>query len=124
MLYTIRSRLPRGAIFYHEPATFTIEGELLDNPEWVAHDCITIRVADGIRVVPRRDIVGNTVPPPSRGFSHEVIGSRGDRYTVARTSTDLWSCTCSGYHYRRDCRHVRHVKNLFERVMQRRQAAT
>jgi len=36
-----------------------------------------------------------------------VESSNGtDNYTVATNGTD-WSCTCTGYMYRGDCRHIR-----------------
>lgn len=36
-----------------------------------------------------------------------VESSNGtDNYTVATNGTD-WSCTCAGYMYRGDCRHIR-----------------
>jgi hypothetical protein len=35
-----------------------------------------------------------------------VDGSRGSRYTVVRTK-NKWSCTCSGFQFRKTCKHVK-----------------
>ena len=36
----------------------------------------------------------------------EVTGSRGDVYQVIEVNGN-WSCTCSGFRFRGDCRHVK-----------------
>ena len=43
-----------------------------------------------------------------RGETWEVQGSKGNRYTVSRTS-GRWSCTCPGHGFRGRCRHVDEV---------------
>jgi len=35
-----------------------------------------------------------------------VKGSKGDSYTVSKVSTK-WSCTCSGFQFRKMCKHVK-----------------
>lgn len=35
----------------------------------------------------------------------EVKGSKGSTYTVSRKS-GAWSCTCAGFKWRRDCKHM------------------
>jgi len=35
-----------------------------------------------------------------------VSGSRGDKYIVSQNGTK-WSCTCSGFQFRRQCKHVK-----------------
>lgn len=39
-----------------------------------------------------------------------VEGSKGSRYTVVR-SKHIWTCTCPGFQFRRNCRHVTELKN-------------
>lgn len=39
----------------------------------------------------------------------EVQGSRGDIYQVAEHRGE-WSCTCSGWKFRGDCKHVKSVR--------------
>ena len=42
----------------------------------------------------------------SNEVEHEVVGSRGNKYTVRRNSESVWSCTCPGFGFRRKCKHV------------------
>lgn len=39
-----------------------------------------------------------------------VEGSKGSRYTVVR-SKHVWTCTCPGFQFRKNCRHVTELKN-------------
>ena len=45
---------------------------------------------------------------PPAGETWEVLGSKGNRYTVSRDS-GRWSCTCPGHGFRGRCRHVDEV---------------
>lgn len=38
-----------------------------------------------------------------------VKGSRGNQYVVVRT-IQRWSCTCSGFAFRKTCRHINELK--------------
>lgn len=42
--------------------------------------------------------------------SWTVTGSRGDKYIVSQSGTN-WSCTCSGFQFRRNCKHVTEKQN-------------
>ena len=44
--------------------------------------------------------------PEGRVFT--VTGSKGDTYTVNEVR-GLWSCTCSGFQFRGECRHIREL---------------
>jgi hypothetical protein len=44
--------------------------------------------------------------PELEGRSWTVKGSRGDEYRITEHSGNL-SCTCSGFRFRSDCRHVK-----------------
>jgi hypothetical protein len=50
-----------------------------------------------------------TVDIDTRTWS--VEGSRGSRYTVIRTRSS-WTCTCSGFQFRKSCRHITELKNV------------
>ena len=39
-----------------------------------------------------------------------VVGSDGDLYTVEPTSGGRWTCTCPGYKFHRNCRHLNNLK--------------
>jgi hypothetical protein len=49
-----------------------------------------------------------TAPEPE-GRVWEVTGSRGDVYKVTELHGE-YSCTCSGFRFRGDCKHVKGVK--------------
>jgi len=49
--------------------------------------------------------VDETVPAVP---SWQVTGSKGDVYTVTR-SMGAWACTCSGFKFRNQCRHIQQV---------------
>jgi hypothetical protein len=115
----VRNRpVGKGAVFYHEPSTVSYVGELLANPGHIANDCITMS-GDGFipyRVIPKRDIVsmgGRRVvytPKLSTTQTWRVAGSKGNEYTVTN-SDGAWSCTCTGFGFRRDCKHIQEKKN-------------
>jgi hypothetical protein len=45
------------------------------------------------------------------GQTWEVKGSKGDLYTVSLIGGN-YSCTCSGFKFRGQCRHIESVKNV------------
>lgn len=48
-------------------------------------------------------------PEVPEGRVIEVVGSKGDVYKVTELRGE-WSCTCSGFKFRGDCRHVKGVQ--------------
>lgn len=52
---------------------------------------------------------GRQVNSDSRTW--QVEGSKGSTYTVTQTGTK-WSCTCSGFQFRRQCRHIKEKQNV------------
>ena len=40
----------------------------------------------------------------------EIAGSKGDNYIVEKTNHGL-TCTCSGYKFRGECKHVKSIQN-------------
>jgi hypothetical protein len=36
-----------------------------------------------------------------------VQGSKGDTYTIKSTPSGKWECSCSGYTFRRTCKHIK-----------------
>jgi hypothetical protein len=47
---------------------------------------------------------------PVEGRNWTVSGSKGDLYTVTENH-GLWTCTCSGFKFRNQCRHVEEISN-------------
>lgn len=106
----VRNRLPKGQIFYYEPPTTTFVGEQVPNPDWVAADCITIVIGERLHIIKRNDIVGSPqieLPPEPKTW--QVDGSKpGSVYDVKfQPANNYWSCTCTGFSFRNDCKHVR-----------------
>lgn len=47
-------------------------------------------------------------PPEPEGRVWEVKGSKGDVYKVTEVRGE-WACTCSGFRFRGDCKHIKGV---------------
>jgi hypothetical protein len=117
---TIRVRDPRNAkVFasgvvtsYHE-----YSGKILPNPKWVGQDsiCISTGLAHfPFRVIDRERILELGIPASAssapRSETFIVKGSKpGTTYTVTRDGSH-WGCTCVGFGFRKDCKHVRECK--------------
>jgi hypothetical protein len=95
---------------YHE-----YSGKILPNPKWVSSDSICISTGDThfpFRIIDRERILelGNAPVAVSRSETFIVQGSKpGSTYTVTRDGSH-WSCTCVGFGFRKDCKHVRECK--------------
>jgi hypothetical protein len=69
----------------------------------------------------RIDTRGRTFKPVPNTFGYKieketvtnpqwtVMGSKGDKYIVEKTENGL-TCTCSGFRFRGDCKHVKEIK--------------
>lgn len=43
---------------------------------------------------------------PVKEMTYTVRGSKGDVYKVTRRTNGSWFCSCTGFHYRKTCRHI------------------
>jgi len=90
-------------------------GKILPNPKWVSSDSICISTGDThfpFRIIDRERILelGNAPVAVSRSETFVVQGSKpGTTYTVTCDGSH-WSCTCVGFGFRKDCKHVRECK--------------
>jgi hypothetical protein len=91
-------------------------GKILPNPKWVAQDAITLSTGISefpFRIIERERIIGLGEAAPvtaPRSDTFIVQGSKpGSTYTVTRDGSH-WSCTCVGFGFRKDCKHVRECK--------------
>lgn len=95
-------------------------GKILPNPKWIASEAICISTGDSqfpFRVIDRDRIVGLDMylalpreEAIARSETFIVNGSKpGTTYTVTRDGSH-WSCTCVGFGFRKDCKHVRECK--------------
>jgi len=48
--------------------------------------------------------------PVAEPQTYKLEGSRGRNYTVRLLSSDTWTCTCPGNHFRGKCKHVDQIK--------------
>lgn len=105
-----------GIWFFEQPEFFDYEGEEV-KVKWLAPDEIALSTGNPefpFRVIKRNKIVAidnkayeqkdNAV----KTFS--VKGSKGDTYTVT-IGTGKYHCTCSGFQFRKMCKHVKEHEN-------------
>ena len=52
----------------------------------------------------------NVQEPEPEGRVWTVKGSKGDEYKVAELNGN-WSCSCSGFRFRGDCKHVKELRS-------------
>jgi hypothetical protein len=114
----VRNRpVGKGAVFYYEPSLVRYVGEVLPNPKHIADDSLVISGNDIIsyRVLKKKDIVsmdGKSIevkPTLETTQTWRVAGSKGAEYVVTHDH-GRWSCTCPGFGFRRDCKHIREKK--------------
>lgn len=91
-------------------------GKIVPNPKWVSSDSICLSTGDTqfpFRIIDRERIIGLGEAAPvaaPRSETFLVQGSKpGTTYTVTRDGSH-WSCTCVGFGFRKDCKHVRKCK--------------
>jgi len=119
---TISVRNPRKPACYaagvvREFSEYT--GKILPNPKWISSDVICLSTGDTqfpFRIIDRERIVSvnqaavEFAPVVSQTETFIIAGSKpGSTYTVTRDGSH-WSCTCVGFGFRKDCKHVRECK--------------
>jgi len=75
----------------------------------VAGDQPWMEVPDGttladIEWIPQHEPHKGTVDAQETVF--QVMGTKGNKYTVKRSKNGEWSCECVGFGYRGKCRHI------------------
>lgn len=117
---TIRVRDPRDPAVFAAGVVSTCHeytGKILPNPKWVSSDVICLSTGDTLfpfRIIDRSRIIDLGIPAAAsfapRTETFIVNGSKpGTTYTVTRDGSH-WSCTCVGFGFRKDCKHVRECK--------------
>ena len=117
---TIRVRDPRDPAVFAAGVVHTISqytGKILPNPKWVSSDVICLSTGDTLfpfRIIDREHVIDLGIPAAAssapRSETFIVNGSKpGTTYTVTRDGSH-WSCTCVGFGFRKDCKHVRECK--------------
>jgi hypothetical protein len=100
------------------PSSYTYIGELVATPSWVPYDAIAMTTNESgkfrVRIIAKDDIISidgedNITLKPSKRIVC-VKGSKGDEYTVELSDKGN-SCNCSGFQFRRTCRHIQEAMN-------------
>lgn len=101
------------------PKTTSITGKVVAKPHWVKDSsCFGFFVAGSpvpMRVIDVKDVIAidglaNFTAPETKVETFEVAGSKGSVYTVTNEA-GRWSCTCVGFGFRKDCKHIHQVKS-------------
>ena len=89
-------------------------------PSWVEYDAIAMTTGESgkfrLRIIDKANIVnidGETIEiPVSQNKVKEILvkGSKGDTYVVT-IEGKRYNCTCSGFQFRRSCRHIMEARS-------------
>ena len=98
----------------------TFEGEVVQSNKWDAADTFKLFTGNpehpySIIPITRVHAIEYITGKPGKVVSNDVrtwtvAGSKGDQYTVSQTGTK-WNCTCSGFQFRKMCKHVKEYEN-------------
>ena len=94
--------------------TGTIVYEKWYNPNQVGlttgQDWFPVRVVERHRIVEVNDLPVDYTEPASDRIEKKVQGSKGNEYTVVKEHGKS-SCTCPGFTYRGQCKHLMELEN-------------
>ena len=123
---TIENVYHPGKAFYFQPKTSTFVGLIeepmkwLDSEQFQMHAGKDARPGFQSRVIQKERIVelkyldgseAEQVEKPSELEYEQVVkGSKGNYYTV-KCEDQKWSCTCPGFTFRQNCKHVKEAKD-------------
>jgi hypothetical protein len=119
---TVRTRLYQPS--YHRADAYIeheITGEILDTIKWLKPDEIAITNPahpNGFSILHKKNILWikdlagkkSTVKIDADYKQWTVKGSKGNDYLVIRQK-GLYNCNCTGFQYRKSCRHIAEVGN-------------
>lgn len=97
-------------------------GAIIPNPKWVAADCVCLSTGDiafPFRIIEKSLIVDSTTDIPyNKPIEDKNVfscrGTDGSIYTITREGSQ-WSCTCTGFGFRKDCKHVNAAKKALSK---------
>mgnify|MGYP001253639811 CR=1 FL=1 len=109
-----------GPLAHLCPPTYEITGKVAVKPHWltdpdrfalvVPHSPVPLRVIDRRSVLAVNGASLEAAREVSDVDTYEVPGSKpGSKYTVTRDGKS-WSCTCVGFGFRKDCKHIHQAK--------------
>lgn len=106
-----------GVWFFTQPEFFEYEGTEF-SAKWIRPDQLGLSTGNPewpVRVISRKNIVSINNQPVEHTDSSvktfTVKGSKGDEYlvTIGNGKAD---CTCSGFQFRRTCKHIKEAENV------------
>lgn len=101
----MKEQLPTSLTSPFPPAIVeTSSGRYLLADKWYPIDG-TFTLEDAHRLWKRKPIA-----PPAAVVFHRVPSSDGKKFYTVQNGPSGWSCTCTGFGFRRDCKHVQSVK--------------
>jgi hypothetical protein len=110
----VRTRYNQGPRMIPPQPDFTVyEGKVLNPDRWLTDRQFNIsgnkdwpvRTINMLNVIDIEIVSGGFKTVNTDVKTWTVQGSKGNKYTVTRSSKG-WSCTCSGFGFRRQCKHV------------------
>jgi hypothetical protein len=110
----IRMRYDQGPrMIPPQPNFYFHEGKVLPSDRWLTDRQFNItgdkdwpiRTINMINVEDIEIIQGSFKTIETKVKTYEVAGSKGNKYIVTRNEKG-WSCNCSGFQFRRQCKHV------------------
>jgi hypothetical protein len=112
-----------GPLAHLAPDTYEITGKVAVKPHWltdpdkfaliVPHTPVPLRVIDRRSVLAVNGASQAQVREAEDVETFEVAGSKpGSKYTVTRVG-QAWSCTCVGFGFRKDCKHIHQAKERY-----------
>jgi hypothetical protein len=106
-----------GVWFFEQPEFFEYEGEEF-SAKWIMPQQLALTTGNPewpVRVIARKNIVSinnQAVTPVSTEVkTFTVKGSKGDEYVVT-IGHGKANCTCSGFQFRRTCKHIKEAENV------------
>lgn len=95
------------------------EGEIVATPKWVEYEALCLSTGDKrfpFRIISKSDIVEvngkqNIYVEKPKVKQVTIKGSKGDQYVVSLDGSRS-TCTCSGFQFRRSCRHIMEAQRV------------
>lgn len=106
-----------GVWFFTQPEFFEYEGAEF-SAKWIRPDQLGLSTGNPewpVRVIARKNILSINNQPVEQTTSSvktfTVKGSKGDEYLVT-IGAGKADCTCSGFQFRRTCKHIKEAENV------------
>lgn len=120
---TVTTRYPQRSFWHKEDyIDLTLTGNIIPKPKWLSAEqiaisnpshpngfsIISISKITSIKTADGTDIA---VKPATNDYKEwNFVGSKGDNYLVIRNKGN-YSCTCTGFQFRKQCKHVKEASD-------------